>query len=58
MLSSVLESAIGVLLFGNSAQEQRTGQIVTAELSFKNCLHMFGCLFRHRFPGQGGLKPA
>ena len=53
MLEQVLTSGTWLLLFGNSAQEQRTGQIVTAELSFRRNVELFSCLFKHRFPEKG-----
>ncbi len=52
MLDSILSSQIWLLLFGNSLKEQRTGQIVTAELSFKNKIALFSSLFQHRFPDE------
>jgi hypothetical protein len=58
MLEHVLSGGTGLLLFGNNGQEQRTGQIVTAELSFRRNVELFSCLFRHRFPekGDAGIK--
>ena len=50
MLENTLSFVIWTLLFGNSLEEQRTGQIVTAELSFKDKVALFSSLFQHRFP--------
>ncbi len=52
MLEESLSFGIWIFLFGNNAQEQRTGQIVTAELSFRRKVDLFCCLFRHRFPDK------
>jgi len=52
MLQRVVETGVWQLLFGNGIKEQRTSQIVTAELSFRRAVELFSCLYRHRFPGQ------
>ena len=52
MLDNTLSFQIWLLLFGNSSKEQRTGQIVTAELSFKNKVALFSSLFQYRFPDE------
>ncbi len=48
MLQGMVEFEIWTLL----SRGQRTGQIVTAELSFRRNVELFSCLYRHRFPGQ------
>jgi hypothetical protein len=55
MLSHQVEFGIWHLLFGNHAGEQRTGQIVTADLSFGKNVELFACLYKHRFP-KGDYK--
>ncbi len=50
VLESNLDFAIWLLLIGNSSAEQRTGQIVTAELMFKNKIALLSSLYQHRFP--------
>jgi hypothetical protein len=40
------------LLFGNRLENQATGQLVTAELSFRKSVDLLAALFRHRFPGR------
>ena len=50
VLENVLSFSIGILLEGNSVAEQRTGQIVTAELNFKNKISLFSSLYQHKFP--------
>ncbi|PIS31062.1 hypothetical protein COT42_01840 [Candidatus Saganbacteria bacterium CG08_land_8_20_14_0_20_45_16] len=50
VLESSLDFAIWLLLVGNSSAEQRTGQIVTAELTFKNKIALLSSLYQHRFP--------
>ena len=52
LLEKSLDFAIWLLLFGNVSTEQRTGQIVTAELMFKNKIPLFSSLYQHRFPDQ------
>ena len=52
MLEGTVHQGIGLLLFGNSVEEQRTAQIVTAELSFRRSVELLSCLYRHRFPDQ------
>ena len=51
-LESQLDSALALLLVGNNLEHQALASIVTAELSFKACVHLFGSLHRHRFPDQ------
>lgn len=53
VLEESLSSIIWLLLFGNSVEEQRTGQIVTAELYFKDKIKLFSSLYQHRFPDEG-----
>ena len=48
-LEDQLATAVCWLLVGNELENQTTGRIAFAELSFKNGVHMFGSLFRHRF---------
>ena len=50
MLEQHLSFGIGCLLH----PEQRTGQIVTAELSFRQKVQLFSALFVHRFPDEDG----
>ncbi len=50
VLETILSFSIWILLVGNSAVEQRTGQIVTAELNFKNKISLFSSLYQHKFP--------
>ena len=50
VLESILSFGIGILIVGNSAAEQRTEQIVTAELTFKGKIALFSSLYQHRFP--------
>jgi len=52
VLESELDTGIWLLLFGNSSAEQRTGQIVTANLSFRNKIALFSSLYQHRFPAN------
>jgi hypothetical protein len=51
-LEHQLQFAIWSLLVGTALENQATGQIVTAEISFRRAVHLFGALFRHRFPGR------
>ena len=48
MLDSQVSSVIGLLIHGNSLAEQRIGQIVTADLSFKQLVNLFHALALHR----------
>ena len=50
VLESNLDFGIWLLLVGNSTAEQRTGQIVTAELNFKDKIALLSSLYQHRFP--------
>ena len=52
MLESQVSSAIGLLIHGNSIAEQRIGQIVTADLSFKQLVNLFHALALHRFSAE------
>jgi len=56
MLSGQVNWGIWLLLFGNYAGEQRTGQIVTAERPFGKNVELFACLYKHRFPKQDYKK--
>lgn len=50
ILESSLDFAIWLLLVGNSSAEQRTGQIVTAEMRVKDKIALLSSLYQHRFP--------
>jgi glutamate synthase domain-containing protein 1 len=50
LLEMHLEAAIWGFLVGNRLEDQPTGRIVTAELSFQKAVHLFSALLRHRFP--------
>ena len=52
VLESNLDFGIWLLLVGNSSAEQRTGQIVTAELSVKDKIALLSSLYQHRFPAK------
>lgn len=52
ILEVLLDFTIWLLLFGNSSKEQKTGQIVTAELSFKEKIALLSSLYQHRFPDK------
>lgn len=52
VLESSLDFAIWLLLVGNSSAEQRTGQIVTAELNVKGKIALLSSLYQHRFPAK------
>jgi len=56
MLSGEVEFGIWRLLFDNNAQEQRTGEIITAERSFGKNVELFACLYKHRYPEQDHEK--
>lgn len=46
VLEGNLNFAIWLLLVGNSSVEQRTGQIVTAELMFKDKISLLSSLYQ------------
>lgn len=50
LLEETLSFAIWLLLVGNSAKEQRTGQIVTTRMSFREKIILFEALYKHRLP--------
>ncbi len=52
VLEMQLQSAIGILLVGTKLDQQSIGRIVTAELSFRQSVHLFGALHRDMFPGE------
>ena len=58
LLEGTVAHGIWLLLHPGNAGEQRTGQIVTAELSFRRLVEMLSCLYLHRHPDgdQEGLK--
>ncbi len=56
VLESNLDSSIWFLLFWDSTLEQRTGQIVTSILSFKNKINLLSALYQHRFPAEKPFK--
>jgi hypothetical protein len=47
-----LEAAIWSVPVGTRLEDQATGRLVTAELSFQKRLHLFEALIRHRDPGR------
>jgi hypothetical protein len=52
VLEMNLEAAIWIFLVGGKLENQATGRIVTAELSFRKAVHLFSALLRHRFPNR------
>ena len=55
LLSQFVELGVWFLLFGcDNIQDQRMGQIVTAERSFRQNVDLLACLYKHRYPSQGG----
>jgi hypothetical protein len=50
MLEQTVAFGVWLLIVGNDSTEQRTAQILTAELSFKRLVDLYSCLYRHRFP--------
>jgi hypothetical protein len=55
-LEMMLHFGVWALLGGTGIETQRTGQIVTAELSFQRSIQLFASLWRHRFEGRDDVR--